>query len=162
MKLIRKAYLIEDAMLNKMEILKKDLTLTTATNVIRTAINLLWKDTYKYGTDPLLNVSNSSTVEDVAKRKVLLDVAKKKVAQDLKDAPKINRCLNDLCGEIVINPDGSKMCKWENHNMTNSYEQIIPLNQCGEYLISNLFQPSKEAVFKARPDLAKKFNENTK
>ena len=154
MTLIRKTYLLEEAMLEKMDILKDKLTLTTDVNVVRTAINLLWKDTFKYGTDPLLN----SSIPEQAEQKVKVKLKVKETVRLLKEQPKIDFCINELHGTVVENAEGVKICHWETHDVSKSHKQSIPLMQCGDYLLENLFIPDRETVLKARPELKRIFS----
>jgi hypothetical protein len=121
------------------------------------SLKSFYETTYKYGADPFNGGSSSSVVslENVAERKVKLKLAEEKIKQDIKDQPKIDRCINDLGGEVITNPDGSKVCQWYNHTVKEDQLQTIPLSQCGDYLIDGLWIPSKEAVLKARPKLKK-------
>jgi hypothetical protein len=158
----RKNFLIEDTMQEDIEILKKHLRIPTDVAVIRAGIGCLWKDTFKYGTDPRLNLNSSSTssLESIAERKVKLKIAEEKVKEDLKNQPKINRCIYDLGGEVITNSDGSMTCKWQTHDTRHSYDQEVGIEQCGEYLLNNLFIPDRATVLKARPELNEKFGKN--
>ncbi len=161
MDLIRKTFLLEDKMLEKIEILRKQNTHLTQVDVIRAAVNLYWKDTFKYGTDPLLNsgsaIGGGNTVEAKAMSKVQRKLAEKKAEQDLKDAPKIKICLDELCGEIVTNPQGAKMCRWNTYSPDTTESQMVQISQVGKYLVENQFIPDKETVLKQRPELKKIF-----
>lgn len=155
----KKLISFSDRNLDMMEALMKETGWNTPTQIVRRGIEELYKNTFKYGKDPILGSGNIevNTIEKIAERKVKLKVAQEKVAQDLKDKPKIDRCLNILKGEIITNPDGSKICKWQTHDAHKSHDQSISLSQCGEYLVDNLFMPDRETVLKARPELRSKF-----
>lgn len=152
MKLLRKTFLLEAKTVEKIEILKDKNTHLTMVDVIRTAINVYWKDTFKYGSDPfLLDIpQKKSSIDSAAERRVHIKLAEEKTRQDIKDAPKVAICEVDLEGQVIVNPDGSKSCKYLTHTIKGSDEQIIPLSQCGEYLVDNQWIPNKEAILKYR------------
>jgi hypothetical protein len=166
MKLLRKTFLLEEKTIEKIEILKEKHTHLTMVDVIRTALNVYWKDTFKYGSDPfLLDLpQKKSSIDGVAERRVQIKQAEEKARQSLKDAPKVAICEIDLGGKVITNPDGSKSCKYLTHTIRGSEEQIIPLSQCGEYLIDNQWIPNKEAVLKYREkhDVQKNKTKNTR
>lgn len=155
MALQRKTYLIEDAMLEKMEILREKNTHLTQVDVIRAAINAYWKLTFKYGTDPLEGSMRGSsvTMEEKAKRKAQSKMAEKKAELDMKLQPKKDMCVNLLGGKVVEQPDGSLICEWQTHDTRHSHDQSVPIQMVGDYLLNNLYIPDKETVLKARPEL---------
>lgn len=124
----------------------------TYTTIFDMALSALYKKSMTYGRDPFTSEDEKITkrVEEKAKTKV--------IAKTLKEQPKIDRCINELGGEVVENPDGTKVCNYFTHDVNKSYAQSVPIHQCGEYLVEKLFMPDRETVLSARKDLRKKFN----
>ncbi len=148
--------------LEMIDALKKQTGFNKTTQIVIRGIEELYTNTFKYGKDPLIGGStvgdnSDEAITKQAERKAKLEVAKKKASDDLKLAPKIKICEIDLGGEVVTQENGSQICKWQTHDRNASYDQTIPLFQVGAYLLDNLFQPDKETVLKARPELRKKF-----
>lgn len=153
MKLTRKTFLCTDKQIGMLNFLKNEHGVKTDTGIFDMALSALYKKSTGYGRDPLYS-EDEKIVQNVEKKAKLKDAA-----QALKDKPKIDRCLIDLKGDIVTNPDGTKVCNYFTHDVNKSYEQSIPLHQCGEYLLDNQFLPDRETVLKARKDLRKQFND---
>ena len=153
MELTRKTFLCTAKQIEMINILKSRHGVKTDTGIFDMALSGLYAKTISKGEDPLS--TDEEKIIQTAEKKAKI----REVSQSLKDKPKIDRCLNDLKGEIVTNPDGTKVCNYFTHDVNKSYEQSIPLHQCGEYLLDNLFLPDKETVLTARKDLRKKFND---
>lgn len=124
---------------------------------VNRGIEELYKTYSKYGKELGDKSTADEDIEKQAERKVKFNQAKKEQEEKNKLAPKIKICEVDLGGEVVTNPDGSKICKWQTHDVNKSYDQAIALSQCGEYLIPNVFMPDKDTVLKVRKDLRAKF-----
>lgn len=161
MQLTRKTFLCTDTQVEKIDILKYHIGLQTDKAVFDMALESFYKSVFKYGTDPLVGGSaTGNDIESQANRKILMKQAEGKAKQDLKEAPKKKICVNKLGGTVDINPDGSKLCRWKTYStMSTPEDQAIPIMQVGEYLLANLFMPTREAVFKAQPELKEIFGD---
>jgi hypothetical protein len=145
-------------------LIQRKLGLLSTSQVVARGIEELFKEYSKYGKELGTDLSTDNDIERQAERKVKQKLAQEKATQDAKEAPKIKICEVDLGGEIITREDGLKMCAWTNYGKTEEEDrkQKVLIHQCGDYLLGNLFQPNKEVVLKARPELRKKFKNNEK
>ncbi len=103
-------------------------------------------------------IKTGKTPEERAKEAVDMKLAKEKHITDTKHAIKRNVCENILGGEVFKDSSGGYSCRYNNHFVNgNDEQQILPLDMVNESYSNYQFFPSKEAVLKARPELAKKF-----
>jgi len=147
----RKLVTLSDRTLEMIEDIKAQIGMDKTSQVITRGVEELYKNYSKYGKalgDKV--VSDDVAIEKVAERKEKLRFAQEKARLELKLAPKIHICEVDLEGEVITQENGTKICKWYTHDVNGDYEQVIGLNQVGEYLISNLYQPDKATVLKAK------------
>tara|TARA_R110002126_G_scaffold17316_4_gene67742 strand:+ start:4332 stop:4820 length:489 start_codon:yes stop_codon:yes gene_type:complete len=160
MKLNRKTFLCTDKQIEMIKFIQEKDGLKSMTSVFDMALKEYYKKSSGYGKDPLMDGSigtnDAESLEVKAKRKAAAKAAEAKAVEDLRLQPKKDMCINDLKGEVVEQPNGSLVCEWQTHGKKNSEDQTIPLNQVGEYLLQNLYIPSKTAVLKARPELKAK------
>jgi len=138
----------------------------TVTSVVTRAIEQLYKDTFKYGADPLTKAAindDDSTINKKAEVKAKSKIAVKDAELAAKQAPKIEMCLNLLGGEVETNENGFKFCRFTQYTLNGDTEGLIPLMQVDPIIAeTSLFTPSREAVFRNRPDVKEKFNKLAK
>lgn len=153
----KKLITLSERQLDMIDALMAETGWSKPTQVILRGIEELYKTTFRYGKDPVggtvLPQDSDEVITKKAESKAKLEVAKKLAAENLRLKPKIDRCINTLKGEIITNPDGSRLCKYKTHDTSGSYDQSIPINQCGDYLEAGQFMPDKATVLKHRPDL---------
>lgn len=162
MELKRKTFLIDGTMEEKMELLRKHNSFINLTEVFRLAINELYNNTfdYKYKPNPLLPTT-ATTEETAIKNATIKAKAKhvaKKTAEDLRLESKVNMCNTLLGGEVVENPDGSKVCVFTQYTLSGDNSLRVPLAQVDPIIAeTSLFMPSKAAIFKNRPEVKKHY-----
>jgi len=147
MKFTRKTFLCTEKQMFMLENLKNEHGAKTYTTIFDMALSALYKKSMIYGRDPF-----TSEDEKLTKR-VEEKVKTKEIAKALKEQPKIDRCINELGGVVVENPDGTKVCNYFTHDVNKSYPQTVLIQQCGEYLVEKVYMPDKETVLSARKDL---------
>ena len=160
----RVTFLVDDAMMEKINVLKKHNTHLSITEVIRASLNAYYKDSFKYGANPLMDDLSSGTSEEKiikkAEQKAIIKKAEKEANENLLFKPQIDICLNTLGGEIEIDELGFKYCRFTSYGRDASGDatQKVPLKLVDPiYEQTMLFSPSKKAVLAKRPELADKF-----
>lgn len=142
------------------EIMKKQ-GVPSMTEVFRSAISALYEKTFKYGEDPLNNVSESDTPEIMAKKakqKAEMKRLELEAEENAKLAPKIELCLSGFAGQIETNENGHKFCRFNQYTLTEDHSMMIPLKAVHESIIeNNVFMPDRETVYKKRPEVKKLF-----
>jgi len=159
-KLIRKTFLVEESMLEKMELMQAHLSLVTLTDVFRNAINLMYNNSlgdYKYRPDPLLS---SSRLEEIAMRKAEIKVKAKQAGKDAvvdsKYEGKTEICEDILGGRVEEKANGDRVCVFTQYSISGDKEEILPLKQVtADMENTHMYIPSKKAVLKNRPELNK-------
>jgi len=160
----KKLISLSDRNLDMMDALMEETGWNTPTQIVRRGIEELYKQTFKYGKDPANTTKDGDSMEDIqrkAQRKALEKKALKEAEEQAKLQPKIDICLNLLGGEIETNENGYKFCRFTSYhtNPKKDGSQLLPLRQVDTFLVDTmLFNPSQEAVFKARPEIRSKFN----
>ncbi len=148
MELKRITFLVDEDILERINLLKKKNVHFNMTEVIRAAINVYYDKSFKYGQDPQSEFSTGDTEDKFIKKaemKAKAKVVVKEKETSLKQAPKINICLNLLGGEIETNENNDKFCRFNQYTMKETAEQVIPIMQVNEELAENsLFIPSKK------------------
>jgi hypothetical protein len=107
----------------------------------------------------------ATTEEGIIKSAVIkakAKVAAKNAEKDEKAAKKYEMCEQMLGGEVIENVNGYKFCKFTQYSFTGDHELEIPIMQVDPIVAeTSLFLPSKESVFRERPEVKKKFNKLT-
>jgi hypothetical protein len=133
----------------------------TPTQIVRRAIEELYKQTFKYGKDPISNAGPNDSDETIARKATVKAREKQalKEAEELEQlGPKIKMCEDMLQGEVRTNENGNKVCVFTQYNFDKENELIIPLGEVDPIIAkTSLFFPSQANIFKRRPDVAKKF-----
>jgi len=137
--------------------LQNELGYDTHTQVFIRGVEELYKNTFKYGKDPIMGIGSPKTTDVIIENAATIKAKQKKARvlaeAELKLIPKRTMCLVNLGGTITRNEDGTEMCNYKTHDVLKSEDQTLPLIQVGEYLLENQYIPSKEAVLKKRPKL---------
>lgn len=94
-------------------------------------------------------------VKEIAKSKVDMRQAQKDAELQIKIDKKKLICERDLHGRVETDESGFHYCFFQVHDTKISVEQKMPLLQADPVIARGLFIPSKEMVFKARPELKK-------
>lgn len=141
--------------MDMIEAIMEETGFNTTTQVVTRGIEELYKNTFKYGKDPLNGIGGGSNdpdaIQKVAERKVAMKAAEEKAQSDLKLAPKIAICVDQLKGEVR---DG--VCYYKNYFLDgSSQDENCPIVSIGQHSIDNQFIPNKEAVIKNNPNLFK-------
>lgn len=160
----KKLITFSDRNLDMMDALMKETGWNTPTQLVRRGIEELYKQTFKYGKNPL-DEAQTSDPKEVMVKKAVAKAEAKKVLKDqeelLKLEPKMNICTNLLGGEVETDENGYKYCVFTMFapKEENDARQKLPIRQVDALLAeTSLFTPSKEVVFKLRPDIKKKFS----
>lgn len=161
---LRKLITLSERNLDMIEAIAKETGWDTSTLVIRRGIEELYKQTFKYGKDPLNNASENDTPEVIAKKaknRAEIKQAQKEAEELAKLKPKIDMCINLLGGEIETNEKGFKYCRFTQYGTEESKDSSlsIPIKQVDPIIAeTSLFMPSKEVVFAKRVDIKSKFS----
>lgn len=161
MKLTRKTFLCTDKILEMMGAIQKEIGAKTETAVFEASIVALYKSLSKYGKD-LLTDDKSDDSEETLIKKAKIKIKTQELIKDEEEnarlQPKIKICTSILGGEIEENENRHKFCRYTSYTLKEDQSQLIPLRQVDAVLAeTSLFIPSREAVFKNRPEVAKKF-----
>lgn len=147
--------------LDMMDALMEETGWDTPTQIVKRGIEELYRQTFKYGKDPI-GSTEVNTEENLIKKAIVKVKAKKliKEAEDnAKLQPKIDFCLNNLLGQVETNEGGYKFCRFTTYTLKDDQSQLLSIKQMDPILLeTSLFSPSKEAVFKHRPAIKKLFN----
>lgn len=100
-------------------------------------------------------------VKEIAKSKVDMRQAQKDAELENKLEKKRLICKRDLHGRVETDDGGFHYCYFKIHDTKTSVEQKMPLLQTDPVIARSLFVPSKEMVFKARPELKKLYEKET-
>lgn len=148
--------------LDMIEEIMKQTGFSSIAAVVTRSIEELYKNTFKYGADPLTKTGlndNDDVITKKAEAKAKEKIATKQAEQDVKFAPKIDMCINLLGGEVEENENGHKFCRFTQYNLAGDNESLIPLMQVDPIIAeTSLFMPSKEAIFRNRTDVKEKFS----
>lgn len=128
---------------------------STTTQVVIRGIEELYKNTFKYGTDPLSNPELGVDIQNRATTKVKAKQAIKTAELTLKEAPFELVCTDTLGGVVETNEAGDKVCRFNQYTMKETAEQIVPIMKVSKDI--EIFIPSKDLVLASRPELKKKF-----
>lgn len=165
-KLTRKTFLVDESMLEKMDMLMKHHSYINLTELFRHAMNKLYNDTFDYKYKPVTAVSGLNKEEIALKNAEIKAKAKgvtEKVFNDQKLEKKIQMCSDLFDGEVKEDENGNKVCVYTQYTIGGDNEITIPLVQVDPVVASNsVFLPSKEAIFKNRPDVRKKYEKKDK
>lgn len=153
----RKNLLLNEGLLKMVDEIAKEGSYATFTSVIEAAIRLLHKKTIDYrvlGAKRGPDAAGMSPSE-LARIKVEQKEAEKKAEQDMKDEKKTKICERELFGKVITDDGGYKYCIFNTNTRTESKQNKAPLGQADPVMARTLFIPSRDAVFAARPELAK-------
>lgn len=157
----KKLISFSDRNLDMIDAISKETGWDTPTQVVKRGIEELYKQTFKYGKDPLSIAQDGDSVETIGKKAERKAEGKrliKEAEEKAKLAPKIQMCENLLNGEITTNENGFKFCKFTQYTMTDDKECIVPILQVAPIIAeTSLFMPDRETVFKRRPEVKKLF-----
>ncbi len=145
---------LSDAGIKMLERLMADTPYDSPSKVLSRGLEEFYRKQYNYAYVKNIGLEET-TPEESARKKVKSKMLEEKIKQDELDQPKIQIC-KELDGEIVTNSDGSKVCVWYTHDFKSDNKQTLPIYQMDKRLVSNQYNPSKEAVLRARPELKKK------
>lgn len=99
------------------------------------------------------------SMQDKVKAKIEQKEMVVKIKADKKFNEKSQICVNVLGGEVFKDNSGGFSCRFATHFADSpDEEQILPLDIVNVGYATNQFFPSKEAVFKKKPALKKKFD----
>lgn len=148
--------------LDMIEAIMNQTGFNTVTAVVTRGIEQLYKDTFKYGADPLTKAQlndDDTTLIKKAEIKAKSKIAEKDAELTAKQAPKIDMCVNLLGGAVEENENGHKFCRFIQYNLNGDSESLLPLMQVDPIVAeTSLFMPSKEAIFRNREDVKEKFS----
>lgn len=152
--LTRKTFLLTETQIEKLNYLKKKIGVNSDKVVFDMAFDLFYSKKTAYGEDPITGTGTAlvDDIDKVAKRKVAMKAAEIKAQADLKLAPKIKICTEDLQGEVR---DG--LCFYKQYFLDGSVsDENCPIAFVGQHTIDNQFIPNKEVIMKNYPKLFKK------
>jgi hypothetical protein len=162
--LVRKTFLVDQDMLDKMELIRKYESCLTLTEVFRMAINLLYKEGVGIYKNNKIGVGIGNNEEYAIKNaqlKVKTKMAMEKAEQDERNTKKVSMCEDIFNGEVMEKADGSMVCVYTSYNAWDEkLDEVLelPLAQLDTQLADNtVLVPSKDAVFKNRSEIKKKF-----
>ena len=158
-KTTRTTFLITDKQIQMRDAIKDKLGVLTDTDVYRTAISMLYDKLFKYGQDPIAEMSsndNMSSDERYIKKQELKEVAKvkaKKAVEYEKLAEKRQICEIDWGGKV----DGND-CVYQQYGWGEKTELKIPLKMITKEIAErNVFMQDIRVVAKTFPEVKEKF-----
>jgi hypothetical protein len=156
MKTHKKVILFTSVQLQMVEDLKTKTGFGSLAEIIRNGLAMYHKSyfpSYK-----AVEISEDTALRH-AEIKAKARVVTNKTKEALKYEKKIDICKNLLGGEVVENADGSKVCKFTQYSLVDDTEQMLPLPQVDKIIAdTSLFMPTKESIFKNRPEVRKLFS----
>lgn len=138
---------------------------STVTSVVTRGIEELYKNTFKYGTDPLSGGTpvgiGDEAIETQAERIAKKKTAIKSAEETERMRPKVLMCQRLLKGELYTDDNNNKFCRFTQYRVGgDDQECTIPLGQVDPIIAdTSLFMPSKKSVLNKRPELKALFNE---
>jgi len=161
----KKLITFSDRNIEMMEAIAEQTGWKNASEIVRRGVEELYFKffpAYRTGISTKGAPSEEAAIKN-AEIKAKAKVAGKKVEAEEKFAKKIDMCENMLGGEVIENAGGFKFCKFKQYSFTSDSDLEIPIAQVDPIVAeTSLFVPSREAIFKHRPEVKKLFDKLNK